>query len=177
MKYTWILLAVLCLTALFLVSCHSAKNPADPSDTGLPPADFAPEDLVRFSYSHSGSMADQCYTFSLWVEDGIYWFSMEELFSGGSVLQTPIEEQTLLEVGRIVAEYRMDLWDGFEESSSLLLDGDGFSVEMEFADGHTVSARGYGCTPDGYGPAMDSILEMYLELLTKYDELAITETE
>ncbi len=49
-------------------------------------------------------------------------------------------------------------WDGFDANARNVLDAQGFSFTAEFADGRSISARGYGKFPKGYREGRDRIL-------------------
>ena len=50
-------------------------------------------------------------------------------------------------------------WNGFNGNARGVLDAPGFTFRVEFADGQTISARGYGMSPKGYREGRDTFLK------------------
>jgi hypothetical protein len=58
-------------------------------------------------------------------------------------------------------ELGLKSWDGFSGTASGVLDGDGFSVSVEFAGGERVHASGYMRFPRGYRMAKDALFSFF----------------
>ena len=98
--------------------------------------------LTRFYFSRGGYMMPQ--SFEVFLKDGSYYLSEND------------NEPRLFDAGfaagllRCIEEYDLESWDGFHESNPYVLDGEGFSLEMRFADGTFVSASGDNSFPKDY---------------------------
>ena len=109
--------------------------------------------------------AEDCFVFTVrQVEEDVI-LSLEENFSGGVVLDGPVDPAVLEQLELIAGKYDLVSWDGFNESSSGVLDGSAFSLSMTLADGRTVEAQGNNAFPGGYNEAESEILQIYRSLL------------
>lgn len=120
--------------------------------------------LVSLSFSESHSYRTRVQGYDFREEDGKYtayfWLADEE-----EPYPVPVDEVWVDQLQDIVYAYNVILWDGFNGSDSVLLDGDSFSISLTFSDGTTVSARGYGSFPAGYGDVSGKIEAHFLQLL------------
>lgn len=57
----------------------------------------------------------------------------------------------------VIDQYGLEGWDGFDESTPYVLDGEGFWLEFTLTDGTHVQARGDNAFPEDYFPAMGEI--------------------
>ena len=73
----------------------------------------------------------------------------------------PLDPSLAAEMIRVVEECGMKRWDGFRGSNPYVLDGESFSLTMEFSDGTTVYASGENSFPDGYGEASARLDEIF----------------
>ena len=64
-----------------------------------------------------------------------------------------IPEEALKALQEIVRERGILAWNGFDKEAESLMDGYGFGLEIEYADGTTVSAQGYGVFPEEFEEA------------------------
>lgn len=110
--------------------------------------------LTRFYFSRWGEMKPQTWEV-LWEGDGCTIREDE-----GAPRPFPAELAT--ELGQVVSDCGMEGWNGVYSTEYEVLDGECFSLELEFADGVTVSASGSNAFPEGYDEAtgaMDDIFE------------------
>ena len=70
-----------------------------------------------------------------------------------------IDTESVETLMRIVDEYDLEQWDGFSESESFVLDGEGFWLEIQLTDGTSILARGDNAFPKNYFPAIGLIQE------------------
>ena len=157
----WIILCIVFL--LILGGCGESPEPAPEPVPAQPEAE--PVELKEFSFWHSGMMAEDCFVFTVrQVEEDVI-LSLEENFSGGAVLDGPVDPAVLEQLEMIAGKYDLVSWDGFNESSSGVLDGSAFSLSMTLADGRTVEAQGNNAFPTGYGSVSETIHALYRDLL------------
>ena len=160
---TWIL-CITCIATLALPGgCGESPEPAPEPVPAQPEAE--PVELKEFSFWHSGMMAEDCFVFTVrQVEEDVI-LSLEENFSGGVVLDGPVDPAVLEQLEMIAGKYDLVSWDGFHESNSDVLDGSAFSLSMTLADGRTVEAQGNNAFPTGYGSVSETIHALYRDLL------------
>lgn len=72
-------------------------------------------------------------------------------------------EKILKELAKVCAKYDVASWDGFDESQDML-DGEGFSLEIKFADGKVVKARGDNAFPTDYFDFANEVREVFAPL-------------
>lgn len=132
------------------------------------PAEGEPMEITLFSFIHTGMSTEECFLYSAeQTEDGIRLYT-EELFSGGLIVDTIVDEPVLEQLGEIAGKYRLDRWDGFDKKNKHVMDGNNFSLSVTLADGKTISAHGSNSFPDGYGDAKQEICELFENLIDKY---------
>ncbi len=158
----YILIPILAAGLALLCACSGEKEPTQPEPAGEPLA------ITSFSFSHSASIANDCYCVDLTLEEGGTHLYVEELFSGGRVVDRMIEEPLLEQLGELAGTYHVDRWDGFHESDPYILDGTGFTLNLTLADGSTVSAHGNNAFPEHYSEVFSAIRELYNKLMAQY---------
>ena len=117
------------------------------------PAEDGGDTLVRFYFMRGGYMAPHSYEVTL-TGDG---YAITENEGDPWPLDPSLAEELI----RFVDECGMKRWDGFHGSNPYVLDGEGFSLTMEFADGTTVYASGENSFPDGYQEAAARLDEIF----------------
>lgn len=165
MIFLWILM-------IFLCGCRNKE------EQGEIQAMREPMEIILFSFTHTGMSTEQCFLYSAeQTEDGIRLYT-EELFAGGLIVDTIVDEPVLEQLGEIAGKYRLDRWDGFDKNNKHVMDGNNFSLSVTLADGKTISAHGSNSFPEGYGDAKQEICELFEDLIDKYanQEPEITES-
>ena len=72
-----------------------------------------------------------------------------------------IDAASVAALERVVEDYDLARWDGFDESEPNVLDGEGFTLRVEFADGGKVYASGENHFPRGYWQAVSELTEVF----------------
>lgn len=166
MKIIQLLSVIILIAAVVLCGCNKTKTPAEFPEEPIPEGE--PMEITSFSFTHTGMSTEECFQYEVEeTENGIILHT-EELFSGGFVLDTLIEEPILEQLGEITGRYRMDLWNGFEESNRHVMDGSNFSLSIMLKDGTSISARGNNRFPTGYQNAESEIVTLFEDLIDKY---------
>ena len=123
-----------------------------------------PGHLVSFSFSESHSYRTRVQGYDYREEDGkhtaYFWLTDEE-----EPYAVPVDEAWVDQLQNIVYANNVIQWDGFSESDTTLLDGTHFSITLEFSDGTTVNANGYGSFPAYYGNVSKALDALFLQLL------------
>ena len=166
-----LLLCLLVLVTISLCACQGTihipllQEPTDEPIVGpctAPPS--LPGELVYLSFSERSSYFKRVQGYDFRTEDGVstayFWMAGED-----EPYPVPVDDVWVAALTDIVQRNNMILWDGFSESDSMLLDGTHFYIALEFSDGTTVNANGYGCFPENYGNASKAIDALFLHLL------------
>ena len=121
-----------------------------------------------FCYSNSGSSTYEIYSYEVGRdEDTGEWTVICELHCGYDTYTLPADAELMNKLTEIMDAHTLRQWDGFSASDSMVLDGSGFSLEVDFADGSAVYAYGSNSFPDGFNEAKQAIDELFSEYLEK----------
>ena len=157
------LIPAACLALLCACGAGKGHHQPEPAVEPLPPLE-----IKQFSFTHTASYMEDCFRLELTrEEDGTHLYA-EELFSGGRIADEKIGHDELDLICELAGEYRVDLWDGFDENAKNVQDGSNFSLEITLADGSTISARGSNRFPAYYSEVSSSIRTLYGELMQLY---------
>ncbi len=115
--------------------------------------------LTRFYYCLGGEMMPLSYEITF--RNGV-WF-IQENDDEPRLFDADLAE----ELRKVVQEYDMEAWDGFNKSNAYVLDGISFSLAMRFADGFSVHAYGDNVFPENYDEATERI-----EAILQKDKMA-----
>ena len=96
-----------------------------------------------------------------------YEITMEEdgycLSVNGKPAQ-PVRTDAVNALLNVIETYEMISWDGFSESRSFVLDGEGFRLDFSLTDGTEVHASGDNAFPDHYFDAMGEIWDILTDM-------------
>lgn len=154
------------LMTVMLSACSGQTKETVPAST----ASLRKEalEITEFSFFHTGMSSEECFQYSVCkTEDGVRLYT-EELFSGGLIVDTIVDETVLEQLGEIAGEYDIESWDGFDENDKYVMDGSNFELSVVLEDGRTIFARGSNCFPDGYADAEWEIRELFESLIDRY---------
>ena len=98
--------------------------------------------LRRFSFMRGGSMIPR--SWEIVSENGVWRISE----NGGD--SRPFPEPYVQMLIQALQEYNVIAWKGFHDYDPNVLDGEAFSLEVEYADGTSISASGENAFPEGY---------------------------
>jgi len=132
--------------------------------------------ITSFSFSHTASNTEGCYSFEITrTENGTRLYA-EELFYGGRIADRVTEADVLDELGELAGKYRVDRWDGFDKNKKPVRDGSSFTLTIVLADGSTISAHGNNAFPKNYPEVLSAIQKLYTELMEQYGEVPAAES-
>ena len=98
--------------------------------------------IASFGLYRYGELAYDSYTITLWP-DG-YHVSVNE----GE--EQYISDEAVDALYRIIEEYHLEAWDGFDESDYNVLDGEYFRREIQLTDDTRITANGDNVFPERY---------------------------
>ena len=125
---------------------------------------IASEGGMDFNYiliAESGSMAGRTVYYAEKTGTGVHLESYFETSFWDSKKEESVDVKRIIherdgddalyrEIAMMAEEQDLKSWDGFSESDPDVMDGYGFSLEAELADGTAISAYGSNAYPDGY---------------------------
>ena len=156
-----ITILLLVCTGLALCGCGAA-SPAQ-LETGGDPLE-----ITAFSFYHTASSTDGCYSLTLTREESGTHLYAEELFSGGRIADAMLADDALEQLGELAGTYRVDHWDGFDKNNKRVMDGSTFTLSITCSDGTTISAHGNNAFPENYADVSAEIRTLYDELMAQY---------
>ncbi|SCW43356.1 hypothetical protein SAMN02910456_01098 [Ruminococcaceae bacterium YRB3002] len=119
--------------------------------TGPSGADFGNCGIVKFYYGYHGSIGGDSYHYDIRFENGVIKLSIEEMLHREyGELEGEISRETLTALEEICSRFDVRRWNGFNRSDPNVLDGDGFSLDIEYSDGKKISAHGSNSFPAHY---------------------------
>ena len=105
-----------------------------------------------FFYSYNGSIGGDSYSYSVVEKDGKHYLEYESMLYGDyDTLTMELDEAFLDQLTALYKEHRLAEWDGYNKYATHVMDGDGFSLNISFGDGASMSAHGSNCYPERYG--------------------------
>ena len=148
-----------------LCACGAGKGHKQPEPAAEP---LPPLEIKQFSFTHTTSYMEECFRLELTREEEGAHLYAEELFSGGRIVDAKIGDDVLERICEIAGQYRVDLWNGFDENAKNVMDGSNFALEITLVDGSTISAHGSNRFPAYYSEVSSSIRTLYGELMQLY---------
>jgi len=107
--------------------------------------------IIAFEYSYIGSIGADSHDYSVKMSGEDCVFSFEGMqYRKYSDLEMKVDPSVFNRLGEIYEKYEVACWDGFNASDSDVLDGDGFSLRINFADGARLRAHGSNAFPKNY---------------------------
>lgn len=108
-------------------------------------------DIVYFSYVYSNAFGDGSYSYKIDTEENPkVFFFQENIYSNQKPITYDMDDSVLTALKDIYLDCDIATWNGFNKTNINVLDGDGFSLNIIFADGEHLTASGSNCAPEGY---------------------------
>lgn len=121
-----------------------------------------------FCYSNSGSSTYEIYSYEVKKDEETgEWTTVCGMHCGYETYTLPADKELLNKLSEIIDVHALREWDGFNESDSMVMDGSGFSLEVDFADGSSIRAHGNNSFPGGFSEAKRAIDELFHAYLEK----------
>ena len=119
-------------------------------DEGLNVTLSSEKTISRLQLYRYGSEKPRSY--ELIILEGEYRLSAD-----GGAFRRSIDASAAEELKRIVEEYDLASWDGFDGRRSGVLDGEGFRLDIWFSDGTQIHAQGDNAFPANYFDAINGL--------------------
>ena len=124
--------------------------------------------ITSFCYSHRGSSTIEMYSYEVEDDEKSGGTVVNYEFNNGfDTYSLPADGELIQQLYAVVDGHKLRKWNGFDKSNSLVMDGSGFYLRIDFSDGTQIMARGSNSYPTGYGEAVDAIDVLFLDYLKK----------
>lgn len=161
LKKIWIIVAGAAVTAIAALAVFLYFR-----NQSVPTQDKA--GITSFCYSHSGSSTSEMYSYEIEADDESSGTVVNYEFNNGFETYTlPADGELMQQLFAVVDDHNLRKWNGFDKFNSLVMDGSGFYLRIDFSDGTQIMARGSNSYPAGYGEAVDAIDVLFLDYLKK----------
>ena len=146
------------LAALTLCMC--------PRFAGAAQSEDAPA-VKAFSFTRSGSSVAEARGYEIKETERGRFVWIRLYYSYTIVL--PMTDEDMAAFSELAAKQMIKEWDGFKKSDHTVLDGEDFSLDVEYEDGSSVSAYGSNSFPKGYRESMSVIEDFFWGLMEEYE--------
>lgn len=116
--------------------------------------------MTSFSYAHSGMDSGSIYCWEAYMTQEGPKVHMW-LLCGETEYTCPAAEVDYQALRDLIDQYDLWKWAGFDKTNRHVLDGEGFDLQIEFADGTRIEASGSNCFPAGYDDAVEAIRHIF----------------
>ena len=106
-------------------------------------------EVVKFSYNY-GSYNGGYYEYSITKEDGKVKYKARGMNGVSLNKNKEISPSYLKKLSEVIEKNGIVIWNGFNKSDNGVLDGYGFSLNVEYENGEKITAHGYMDYPSGY---------------------------
>ena len=158
MKRRWKRIFAGLLAALMLCLCPCFAGAAPPEDL---PA------VKTFRYATSGMCIEEFNRYQI-KETARGRFAWIELHNDDHYV-LPLTDEDMASFSALVQELELTAWDGYSEVDRYALDGECFSLSVEFEDGGVIDASGSNCFPQDYGEKMSAVEDFFRSLMADYE--------
>lgn len=124
--------------------------------------------LSEFSFSHSGSSTDEIYSFEVHREGDRLLIDLD-LYCVYQNADIELSAHECAALEKLVDDYDLMKWDGFDGRDDYVLDGSSFSLTVKLRDGTGAHAYGDNSFPEGYAQAKAAIDEFLRGVLDNRD--------
>ena len=162
-KIIWILITIFVLVVVGVILMFTYKT-----------KELESIKVMHFSYS-SGYSAYSYTRYEIQKKDDGYYLDIKPYGVPEEEIQTvKVEKRTIKKILKVLNEYKVIKWDGFNKSNKYVLDGDSFPFNLITEDGINISASGYMRWPENYKEVRSELYEI-LNPLYEYKENRVYE--
>lgn len=106
-------------------------------------------EVVKFSYNY-GSYNGGYYEYAINKEGKKVIYTARGMNGVSLNKNKEISKSYLKKLTKVIDKNGIVIWNGFNKSNNGVLDGYGFSLNVEYANGEKITAHGYMDYPSGY---------------------------
>jgi len=127
--------------------------------------------IVEFNYYYNGSIGGDNYKYDIKNHDGQLSLTYEcMLYSDYGEMMMTVDDKLMSSLKELYLKYEIATWEGFSKYNPDVCDGDGFDMEITFADGKSLSCSGSNAYPDNYWYFKDDLDETMKPLIESMKE-------
>ena len=117
--------------------------------------------MILFEYDYYGSIGGDSHGYKLENVDGNCVFSFSGMqYKAYGDLKEQTDPSVFDRLEGLLAQCGVEKWNGFSKSDPNVLDGDGFSLKIGYADGSVINAHGSNAYPKGYWDFLKGMSEI-----------------
>ena len=121
----------------------------------------------NFGYS-TGYMMNANVSYNIELKDDKYIISIKpDGKSEEETLKKEISTKKIKELEKILKEYEVGKWNGFDKVDKNVLDGNSFSLRVKFANDDTIDASGYMKYPENYSIVRNELDKFFMDIYEK----------
>lgn len=124
--------------------------------------------LSEFSFSHSGSSTGEIYSFDVHREGDRLLIDLD-LYCVYQNADIELSARECEALEKLVDDYELIKWDGFDGRDDYVLDGSSFSLAIKLRDGTGAQAQGNNSFPEGYAQAETAVNEFLCGVLDNHN--------
>lgn len=117
--------------------------------------------VLNFYFSHNGMSSYDCYNYTVKQVGNIPHVTVD-CVGAKEPLRRNADQRLTEDLTKLLKECQVISWNGFNKVANGVLDGSGFSLTMELADGRKITAHGSNSFPKGYQRFKQKLDEMFL---------------
>ena len=147
-KYLFLpFIIVLLLFIIFLSSCF--QQPIATSGS-----------ITSFSYEY-GSYFPGYFQYDIVKDNGRYQLSIQGYNDKAVNVSKQISVSDVDRLAKIINQYQIYQWNGFNQEDKGVMDGDGFTLHIVYEDGSIIDAHGYMKYPNNYREGHNKICSFF----------------
>lgn len=126
------------------------------------------KEIRSFTYYHNGTISYDGYNYTFYQdEEGVHLTA--EMNCGWEKLEVDLNDEIMDQLETIVHEHQMHDWDGFNKTDSNVMDGEGFSLYIDFMDNTRIAAHGSNVFPEGYDDAEGLFNDLFWDIVKTHE--------
>jgi len=122
-------------------------------------------ELTEVKISRMGTMLPNGNEYTLTFKNGTWIASYNEIIGlEDNINKKIVDDEFANEIKNLLAENKVQNWDGFNKHNKYITDGEKFDFYMRFSDGTEIQASGYMAYPKKFGLVFKEFEEHYEKL-------------
>ena len=129
------------------------------------------EGITRIHFSYSvGNYMDGSIDYELLCDDECKLYYKGNRIPIEKRKEYAFDKNTVREIEEKLNSYRVSQWDGFRGGNKFVLDGDSFSLYIQYKDGKSIDAHGYENWPKNYSDVKNYLIQVFSEVIPEEDQ-------
>lgn len=124
------------------------------------------ENLKSFSFIYStGYYKDASVIYELKYNDKWILYYKGDGISDEDTISYEVDENLIERLENILNKYEVSRWNGFNKNDKYVLDGNSFSISINYNENNSVSAHGYESWPTNYHNVKNELNNLFNEYI------------